>query len=221
MFKRRIRQTMSQQVATLVYPRGGWMRAAGYVVHRLRRLPDSPERIAVGVGVGVFTSFTPLYGFHFALAALLAWFLRGNILAALLATFFGNPVTFPFIVVGSIGLGSALLGIEHGMSATEVMQAFAAAWSEITGNLRALFGEGPTYWGRLLWFFQFVFLPFLLGGVMLGVVSGVIGYFAALPVIRVYQARRRIKLRERFEQARSALPQPPTDDGSGQDPGAR
>ncbi len=183
------------------------MRAAGYVIHRLRRLPDAPERIAVGVGAGIFVSFTPLYGFHFLLAALIAWTFRGNIFAALLATFFGNPVTFPFIVMGSIGLGSAILGVDHGMNAAEVMKAFAAASSEITVNIRALFGDGPIYWGRLLRFLHQVFLPFLLGGVILGSIVGVAGYFASLPVIRAYQAGRRARLQERFRQARRADPQ--------------
>ncbi len=202
MFKRRTQRSLTQKVVTVFYPRGGWMRAAGYVIHRLRRLPDAPERIAVGVGAGIAASFTPLFGFHFFLAALVAWSFRGNIFASLLSTFFGNPVTFPFIVVGSIGLGSWILGLEHAMSAGEVMKAFGAASSEITTNVGALFSDRPVYWGRLLRFFHQVFLPYLLGGVLLGAIAGVIGYFASLPLIRAYQARRRKKLRERFEQAR-------------------
>ncbi|MCC5985347.1 MAG: DUF2062 domain-containing protein [Rhodobacteraceae bacterium] len=218
-FKRRNQRSFAERVGTAVYPRGGWMRAAGYVIHRLRRLPDAPERIAVGVGAGIFASFTPLFGFHFILAALVAWAFRGNIFAALLSTFFGNPVTFPFIVMGSIGLGSALLGVEQGMNAAEVMKAFGAASSEITANARALFGDGPIYWGRLLRFLHQVFLPYLLGGTILGALVGVAGYFAALPLIRAYQARRRVRLQERFRQARSTdlMRQTPPADAPGRD----
>ena len=75
------------------WPRGGWGRAARYVQHRLHRLPDTPETIARGIFAGVFTTFTPLYGLHFIVAATLAWLVRGNIIAALLGTFFGNPLT--------------------------------------------------------------------------------------------------------------------------------
>ena len=79
------------------YPRGGWYRAAQYVRHRLRRLPDQPQRIARGIWAGVFASFTPFYGLHFLSAFLIAKVMRGNILAAILGTFFGNPITFPII----------------------------------------------------------------------------------------------------------------------------
>jgi uncharacterized protein (DUF2062 family) len=51
----------------------------------MKRLPDSPERIARGVWAGVFVTFTPLFGMHFIVAALLAKLMKGNILAALMA----------------------------------------------------------------------------------------------------------------------------------------
>ncbi|WP_330448804.1 DUF2062 domain-containing protein [Paracoccus marcusii] len=47
-------------------------------------------------------NFTPLFGFHFLSAAAVAWIIRGNVLAALLATFVGNPVTLPFIALMSV-----------------------------------------------------------------------------------------------------------------------
>ena len=201
-FKRRTAPSAGQKLRSIFYPRGGWWRAAGYVLHRLRRLPDAPERIAVGVGAGIFASFTPLFGFHFLLAATVAWLFRGNIFASLLSTFFGNPITFPIIVVSSIELGSLLLGLDRTMTAPEVMKAFAAASAEVTGNLGALFGDRPVYWGHILRFLYQVFLPYLLGGVILGALMGVAGYVASLPLIRAYQARRRQRLRARFELAR-------------------
>ena len=33
-------------IAEFLWPRGGWARAYYYVKHRLKRLPDTPERIA-------------------------------------------------------------------------------------------------------------------------------------------------------------------------------
>jgi len=50
-FKRRDRRSPFQIAWEFIYPRGGWTRAFHYVKHRIRRLPDSPERIARGVGV--------------------------------------------------------------------------------------------------------------------------------------------------------------------------
>ncbi|MDA0961670.1 MAG: DUF2062 domain-containing protein, partial [Proteobacteria bacterium] len=92
-FKRRERRSVWRAGVEFLYPRGGWTRAFHYVKHRVRRLPDSPERIARGIWAGVFTTFTPFYGLHFIVAAIISRVMQGNILASLMATFFGNPLT--------------------------------------------------------------------------------------------------------------------------------
>ena len=112
MFKRRKPRSYSQLATEMIYPRGGWRRASQYVMHRIRRLPDQPQRIARGFAAGLFVSFTPFFGFHFMMAALVAWIIRGNIVAALLGTFVGNPLTFPFIAVLSVTLGRRMLDVE-------------------------------------------------------------------------------------------------------------
>ena len=65
MFKRRKPRSYSQLATEMIYPRGGWRRASQYVMHRIRRLPDQPQRIARGFAAGIIVSFTPLFGFHF------------------------------------------------------------------------------------------------------------------------------------------------------------
>ena len=72
MFKRRTPKSYLRMLADWVYPKGGWGRAISYVLHRLRRLPDPPHRIARGVAAGVFVCYTPFFGLHFFLAAFLA-----------------------------------------------------------------------------------------------------------------------------------------------------
>jgi len=111
-FKRRDRKPVFRALWELLWPKGGWARAAQYVRHRLSRLPDPPERIARGIWAGVFTTFTPFYGFHFFIAAFIAFVMRGNILAALLSTFFGNPLTYVPIGVVALTMGHWLLGSE-------------------------------------------------------------------------------------------------------------
>ena len=117
--------------AEFVWPRGGWRRAGQYVLHRLRRLPDPPHRIGRGVAAGVFISFTPLFGLHLIGAAALAWLIGGNILAALLATFIGNPVTTPFIAVLSVGLGRWMLGAEGHIGPQVIISEIARATGEV------------------------------------------------------------------------------------------
>ena len=111
MFRRRDTRPIYRWLADALWPRGGWARAVQYIQHRLRRLPGTPEEIARGVFAGVFVVFTPFFGLHFILAVIIAKLMRGRIIAALLATFVGNPLTYLPIAVLSLRLGYFLLGI--------------------------------------------------------------------------------------------------------------
>lgn len=93
-----------------LWPRAGWKRALQHVWNRTRRLKDTPHAIAAGFTAGIVISFTPLIGLHVLLACLLAWMLRGNIIAALLGTLAGNPVTFPAIWALIYQVGARMSG---------------------------------------------------------------------------------------------------------------
>lgn len=198
MFKRNPRSYL-RITAEFFYPRGGWYRAARYVIHRLRRLPDPAHRISRGIAAGVFTSFTPFFGLHFLTAALLALGLRGNILAALLATFVGNPLTFPLIAEGSITLGNFLLGQPSSIHLPEVFQAFGGATKDLGANFLAIFTDDLADWSRVDRFYHRVFLPYTVGGFFPGIVAGFLGYFLSNPLIYAYQRRRIKKLKARYE----------------------
>ncbi|GAB1479015.1 DUF2062 domain-containing protein [Paracoccaceae bacterium] len=198
-FRRRTRLTLPERLKALVYPKGGWRRASRYVWVRLTRLPDPPHRIARGIWAGIFVSFTPFFGVHLGLGAALAVMMRGNVLAALLATLVGNPLTFPLIAVMSIQLGHILLGnAASAPPATHILQAFAAAGAEVWTNLLAVFSPATTDWGRLASFYDGFMLPYLVGALIPGVVAATAGYLAALPLIGAYQE---LRLRRRHERS--------------------
>ncbi|MGB5556964.1 MAG: DUF2062 domain-containing protein [Paracoccaceae bacterium] len=204
MFKRRTKRSYAQIVAEGIYPRGGWTRAFSYVLHRLRRLPDPPHKIARGIAAGVFVCFTPFFGFHFVLAIALAFVMQGNLLAALMATFFGNPLTFPIIATVSIELGSWMLGVPHGIPLPQIVAAFSNASLELWNNFTAIFTPEITHWNRLADFFYRVFLPYLVGGIIPGVVLAVVAYSLTLPVLSAYQKARIKRLKKRYEKKRAA-----------------
>lgn len=184
-----------------VYPKGGWTRAFHYMKHRVRRLPDTPERIARGIWAGVFASFTPFYGLHFLIAFLLARLMRANILAALSGTFFGNPLTYVPIGVISLKTGHFLLGTrfdegEH----RSFFGKFADAGQDLKNNLCALFTDVDADWRGLQVFYDEIFYPYLIGGLIPGVVFATASYFLALPLIRAYQLRRRARIKAKFEE---------------------
>ncbi|MGB3313905.1 MAG: DUF2062 domain-containing protein [Albidovulum sp.] len=195
-----------QLIAEAFWPRGGWTRAFHYVKHRVRRLPDRPDRIARGVGAGVFVSFTPLFGFHFISAALTAKAVRGNILAAILGTFFGNPITFPIIAVSSMKLGHLLLGTQFDESQhATIFGKFVGAGNDLKHNFFAIFTEATSRWGNLYNFFNEVFLPYLVGGLVPGIMVGILSYYLSEPVIAAYQKHRRKRLKARFEKLKAKL----------------
>jgi uncharacterized protein (DUF2062 family) len=198
-FKRRNRRTSLEWMREFVYPTGGFRRAVQYVTHRLRRLPDEPHRIARGVFAGVLVSFTPLFGFHFLLAAGVAWLLRGNIVAGLLATFVGNPVTTPFIALSALETGHWLLGIDVPLSFLSIVAAFSNAGSELWENVRAMFTDAPTNWNSLGAFMHTYYWPYLVGGILPGLGVSMIFYWATVPIVRTYQKMRAARLRERLQ----------------------
>ena len=218
-FRRRNQRTLLEWAREFVYPRGGFRRAAQYVTHRLRRLPDEPHRIARGVFAGVFVSFTPFFGFHFLSAALLGWVLRGNIIAALLATFVGNPLTTPFIAITSVELGHRLLGIEAPMDVMSIIAAFTNAGTELWHNARALFTADVAHWDNLGTFFRTIFWPYLVGGLLPGLAVSLAFYWATIPIVRAYQkiragqAKNRLEKRLHLQSAAKAAPPSSGDDG--------
>lgn len=209
-FRRRKPLSIWSKLREAVYPAAGFRRSGLYLLHRMRRLPDPPHRIARGIWAGVFVSFTPFFGLHFALAALIALILRGNVVAALLATAVGNPLTFPVIAVLSVDLGNRILntGVE-GVPASQILPAFAYASAEFWDNLVATFTSDPTHWDRMRYFFRGLFLPYLVGGIAPGVIAATLGYYLSLPMISAYQRLRQARRRARAE-TRAAPP--PGDD---------
>ncbi|MBO9413709.1 MULTISPECIES: DUF2062 domain-containing protein [unclassified Ruegeria] len=202
-FKRRDRRSPVQIASEFVYPRGGWTRAFHYVKHRVRRLPDSPERIARGIGAGVFAAFTPFYGFHFFIAALAARLINGNILAALSGTFFGNPLTYVPIGVICLQAGHFILGTEFQEGDTHgLMGKFADALGDLKDNFIAIFTDRMADWSGLRIFYDEVFFPYLIGGILPGLLAGAICHYLSLPLIRTYQQRRRAKIKAKFDEIR-------------------
>ena len=201
-FKRRDPRPLLLAVTEAIYPRRGWWRAVMYVVLRLRRLPDPPHRIGRGVAAGVFISFSPLFGFHLIGAWLIALAIRGNVIAALLATFFGNPVTYPIFAYFSVWLGHWMLGMHTSLGMAEIVDTFKVASVEFWDNIKAIFTAAPTGWAGMRSFFHTLFLPYLLGSLPTGLAAAVASHYMTLPLVDAYKKRRTKKLRERVEKLR-------------------
>ncbi len=200
-FKRRDKRSFWRTVGAFFWPKGGWTRAARYVQYRVTRLPDPPHRIARGIFVGVLVTFSPFFGLHFVLAALISKIIRGNIVASLLATFVGNPLTFPAIAASALQTGYFILGTA-GRTAKDVHLTLGAkiigAGADLKHNFLAMFTKETAHWDRLAVFFDEVFLPYLVGGIVPGLICAIAAYYFSLPVILVYQKRRQARLKAKW-----------------------
>ena len=107
------KKSWKQRILNRLWPKGGWKRLGRYLLLRLNRLKGSTRSIAAGVACGVAISFTPFVGFHFVLAAITAFFVKGNIVASALGTAAGNPWTFPFIWMSVLFTGRHILGGDY------------------------------------------------------------------------------------------------------------
>lgn len=114
MFRRREPKPFKHHLRDYIWPRIGLKRAWTYLMHRMFRIDDTSYSIAAGLASGAAISFTPFIGFHFVLAALLAWLIRGNIIASALGTLIGNPWTIPFFCIWTYEAGRWILGVGHG-----------------------------------------------------------------------------------------------------------
>lgn len=205
-FKRRDRPPFLSRVRHAVLPRTGWRRSIEYLGHRIRRLPDSPHRISLGLACGALVSFTPLFGLHFVLAALAAKIARANILASLIGTALGNPLTFPFIASLSLGIGRKILGYgvtgrDFGRVADAFEQSFIGLWQSIW----SMFGYGEPQWHKVTLFVRDVWWPYCVGGILPGIACAVLTYYLARPLIVAYQARRKALMLARTRKIRQTI----------------
>lgn len=200
-FRRRDRRPILRTIGEFLWPRGGWTRAFHYIKHRVHRLPDSPERIGRGIWAGVFTTFTPFYTMHFVVAIILARAMRGNVLAALMGTFFGNPLTYVPIGVAALKTGHFLLGteFEEGVERS-FLGKFVDAGEDLKNNFIALFTNQQPDWHGLEVFFHEIFYPYMVGGLVPGAITATIAYYLSVSFIRVYQKRRRKKIKAKFRE---------------------
>jgi uncharacterized protein len=201
-FKRRTPRGWLSWARQMIYPDGGFTRATRYVIHRMSRLPDDPRRVARGVFAGTLVAFLPIPGGQFLGGWGLALLMRGNILAALLATFVSNPLSTPIIAVFSVSFGHWLLGIESPLTAEAIGFAFADAGGELWRHMIAVFTSAPVRWVRLSELWHTIWYPYFVGCLGPAVIAALVGYYLTIPAVQAYQKLRAAKTKERIEKRR-------------------
>ena len=140
-------------------------RASLFYFLKLVRVKDTQDKLAIGFACGSMVSFTPLIGFHFFLAVIFAYILRGNIVASLIGTFVGNPFTFPFIWIFIYNVGNIFFKNDQNVSL------------ELT--FQSLFDQGYD-----------ILMPMLIGSLIVSIPIWLISYFTLKFLMSSFKKRR-------------------------------
>lgn len=130
---------------------------------------DDPKKIALACAIGFFVAFFPVFGVHTVMALALAWVFRVSPAITLAATLINNPWTIAPIYGGSLWFGMLITGTE--------IHEFNINWSSLN-------------WSLFIELVKLVGIPFVIGCLLLGTVTAVAGYFAALRMVIVYRRKK-------------------------------
>lgn len=137
--------------------------------------------VSIGLAIGVFIGFIIPMGLQAPIAAVVAFWARGNLAAAILSTLVTNPFTVAPVYYLAYRLGMLLTGAEP------------AAWASdlpMTSKLAAVGG------------------PLMLGLAVMGVVGAATAYFGTHAVWRAFATRawrRRLRVRAQRRRAEGTL----------------
>ena len=118
-------------------------------------IKDSPRKIALSFGIGVFLGMSPLLGLHTILGIVLAWGLRLNKFVTIVGVYVTNPWTIVPIYTFATWLGARLLGMDHILPEID--------WHNI-GIPELIRDLEP------------ILPPFIVGTIFLGLAGGLLGY---------------------------------------------
>jgi len=156
-----------------------------FLIYRVLHVDDTPHRIALGVAIGVFVTWTPTIGMQMILTVLLSLALRANKVVGLPFVWISNPLTFVPIYYPSYRLGNWLLGERAGTpDFHRILAVEGDWWGEIWFNrLQAWWSAA---WNTLA--------PTWLGSLLIALPLAAIGYFVTRRLIVLYRQRRHAKL---------------------------
>ena len=135
---------------------------------RVKKLQGDPNFIAAGMAIGIFVGITPTFPFHTVIVIALAYILRASKAAAAIGVWIGNPLTIPFIYLGSYKTGALILG------ASLPFDARFTSFTELTK-----LGFGAT-------------IALLTGGVIIGIPFAAASYFITRRLVKKFRSRRKL-----------------------------
>ena len=147
-----------------------------FVYHYLLHADDPPQRLALGMAVGMFVAFTPTVGVQMVVAGFLSWLLRANKAVSVAVVWISNPATMIPIYWYCYHIGCAILTLEP---------IDRVWWAGLTTPPEGWLPAVKFYWSQLVT----IAGPLWLGGCVVGIVCGYGSYYAVLRLITTYRSR--------------------------------
>ena len=129
--------------------------ALGDKIKLILEVKDTPHRISMAFAVGIFIGMSPLFGIHTLLGLLVAYVFRLNKLTTIVGVYITNLWTIIPIYTFSTWVGARCLGVNKILPDID--------WRHVTFS--ALIND-----------FSPLFMPFIVGTVIIGILSSVISY---------------------------------------------
>ncbi len=139
-----------------------------YIFEKLFKINDSAQKVALGVGIGVFAGLIPGTG---PVAALfIAFIFKANRAAALLGGLLTNTWLSVVSFILAIKVGSVILKMD---------------WLIVQQKTQAIIKD--FHWGNLFKLSLLdIILPVIVGYIIIGLILGLLSYLVTLLIIRRY-----------------------------------
>ncbi len=146
----------------------------------------TPESLAMGLAIGVFTGFLIPTGGQVIAALALAYLMKSNKILAAMGTFITNPYTATVSVPAQCWIGAIILGRP-------------LTFAELSNRFGCLMAE-PS-WANFLELGEDLIIPLLLGGAVFAVVFSIPTYYLTLFWVKSHRRRKAAKQLKRSQAA--------------------
>lgn len=150
-----------------------------FLVYRVLHVDDTPHRIALGLAIGIFITWTPLIGLQMVLTVALAALVRANKFVGVPFVWISNPLTAVPLYGFNFLIGAWILPGKYSLkkfaeSASTALR-FSGSWM-----------DRITEWWSAMWDF---FWPLWIGSILVGLLLGVTTYFVTRRAVVLYRRR--------------------------------
>ena len=156
-----------------------------FITLRLLHINDTPHRLALGIAMGLFVAWLPLYGLHILMVLALAQLCRANKFTSLVSVWANNPFMLIPMYYCDYLLGVAVKGLfvpTERLSLQELRKLFGPAVS-----LLDMFHAD--FWVNLWKLSMWLGVELSIGGIIVGAIVAGIGYFVTVKLIVSHRAK--------------------------------